>query len=266
METFGASFYGNGSIAGGFLKFPGEAPPEAKQNLRNSFEAIHRGPQNAYRMGILEQGWDYVKASVDPEDAQFLAGRQFQAIEICRIYRVPPNKVGDYSQAHLANVEASNLDYIVTTLRPWAVACEQVCSLKLLSQSERRRGYYFEHNLTALLRGDSRARVEYYTRMRDAGALCPDEIRDAEGLNPLEDGIGRVYLVPANLVPLRKMDVAEDVAEELDPDAAGAGAGGMPANGDGAAMPIAGGGKMPVMVQGGGNGNGNGKGPADGGG
>jgi HK97 family phage portal protein len=222
METFGASFFGNGSRSGGWIRTPRRLSPEAKHNLRESFEYVHRGVYNANRIGVLEEGMDFVKSSVDPEDAQFLLSRQFQTIEICRIYRVPPNKVGDYSQAHLANLEASNLDYIISTIRPWAVATEQVCSLKLLSQSERRRGYYFEHGLNALLRGDMKARVEYYSRMRDSGSLCPDEIRDQEGLNPLEDGIGQVYIVPANFVPLATLaKAAEETDEEPAPAAAG---------------------------------------------
>jgi HK97 family phage portal protein len=218
METFGSGFFGNGSKAGGWLKVARKMSPEAIRNLRESFEYVHRGTYNAHRIGILEEGMDFVNSQISPEDAQFLASRQFQVIEVCRIYRVPPNKVGDYSQAHLANVEASNLDYITTTLRPWAVSTENTCSLKLLTPKERRKGFFFEHQLAALLRGDMKARVEYYTRMRDAGSMCPDEIRDLEGLNPIEGGIGQVYLVPANLVPLAKMDVDADAAEEVDPD------------------------------------------------
>src|SRR6516225_9678603 len=142
MEIYGASFYGNGAIAGGWIKIPGKRKPEVLANLRRSVEGVHRGPYNAGRIGLLEEGMDFQSTSISPEDAQFLTGRQFQAIEICRIYRVPPHKVGDYSQAHLANVEISNLDYITTTLRPWAVATETTCSLKLLSQKERRKGLY----------------------------------------------------------------------------------------------------------------------------
>jgi HK97 family phage portal protein len=258
METFGSGFFGNGSKAGGWLKVARKMSPEAIRNLRESFEYVHRGTYNAHRIGILEEGMDFVNSQISPEDAQFLASRQFQVIEVCRIYRVPPNKVGDYSQAHLANVEASNLDYITTTLRPWAVSTENTCSLKLLTPKERRKGLYFEHQLAALLRGDMKARVEYYTRMRDAGSLCPDEIRDFEGLNPIEGGIGQIYLVPANLVPLKKMDVDEEEDDEVEP---GAGADEVPdesgdgedgdENGDPAAV-----GAVAVPSS---NGNGNGK-------
>lgn len=202
-ESFGASFFGNGSTVGGWLKHPRKLTQEARANLRQSVEAVHQGARNAHRLGILEEGMDFVKTSVDPDDAQFLATRQFQVVEVCRLYRVPPHKVGDLSQAHLANVESSNLDYIISTLRPWAVALEMIATLRLLSPEQRATGLYFEHDLTALLRGDMKARAEYYGKMRDLGAINPDEIRDAEGLNPWEDDIGKIVLVPANYVTLK---------------------------------------------------------------
>lgn len=203
-ETFGSTFFGNGSWAGGWLKVDRRLTDEALKNLVSSIEAVHRGSTNANRVGILPAGTEFTKSSVDPEDAQFLATRQFQVVEVCRIYRVPPHKVGDYSQAHLANVESSNLDYLVTTLRPWAVAMESVLTWKLLTEDERNQGYFFEHYLTALLRGDMKSRAEYLTKMRDLGAMNVDEIREAEGLNPIGGAEGALFLVPVNLVSLEK--------------------------------------------------------------
>jgi HK97 family phage portal protein len=215
-ETFGASFFGNGSTVSGWFTHPRTLKDGSAARLRQSIEAVHGGVSKAHRIGILEEGMSFVKTSVDPDDAQFLATRKFQAIEVCRLYRVPPHKIGDYSQSHLANVEASNLDYIISTLRPWAVALEMVASMRLLTPELRKAGYYFEHQLTALLRGDMKARAEYYQRMRDLGAITPDEIRDMESMNPWPDGIGKVPLVPAQLVPLKRMsEEPEPVPEPL---------------------------------------------------
>ena len=53
----------------------------------------------------------YKPTAINPEDAQFLASRRFQVIEIARIFRVPPHKIMELSDAHYNNIENSNLDY-----------------------------------------------------------------------------------------------------------------------------------------------------------
>ena len=208
-ETYGAGFFGGGSKPGGVIQVPGslgrtqEEAEEAMERIRSGWEKIHQGSENSARVAVLEGGSVYQAITIDPKDAQFLETRQFQVLEICRLYRVPPNKLMDLSQAHLANLEFSNLDYMQTTLMPWCEAWEQEANLKLLTAAERSQGYYIEHNMNAYLRGDTKARAEYYQRMRDLGALSPDEIRQLENLNPIgRDRGGDKYLVPLNMTTL----------------------------------------------------------------
>lgn len=202
QEQFGASFYGNGSTPRGALKVKKRLNPEGIRNLRESFEAVHQGTVNANRLAILEEGTEWENISINPVDAQYLESRKFQVVEIARIYRVPPHKIGDYSQAHLANLEASNLDYLNTTLIQWITCWEQELDRKLLTRRERAHGLHFAHDLTALLRGDMKSRAEYYRARFDVGSLSPDEIRDREGDNPLEGGAGRATYVQLNLAKL----------------------------------------------------------------
>ena len=81
---------------------------------------------------------------------------------MCRIYRVPPHKVGDYSQAHLANLKESNLDYLISTLRPWLVSYEQEGDRKLFTRGERRGGLRIMHDMGDLMRGNIAAPRHYY--------------------------------------------------------------------------------------------------------
>jgi HK97 family phage portal protein len=208
-ETVGASLFGNGSIPRGYIKFPTELSATAADSLRSSFERIHGGPYSANRVAILEEGAEFVPTSIPPEDAQFLATRQFQVLEVCRIYRVPPNKVMDYSQSHLSNVEAANIDYVTTTLAPTAEETEQVYNLRLLSERERRAGYYIEHDLTAILRGDMKARAEFYGKALVDGWMTRDEVRQRENLDPIgAAGGGDKFTVAVNLTTLDKVGAA----------------------------------------------------------
>jgi HK97 family phage portal protein len=202
-EEFGASFFGNGAIPKGLLKLKKKLSPDAIENLRRTFGNRHQGTRNGSTMGILEEDMDWVNTQISPEDAQFLATRQFQVVEIARIFRLPPHKIGDFSQAHLANVDAANLDYLTTSLMPWLEAIEQELNLKLLTEQDRLDGYYIEHTMAALLRGDMRARGEFYKTLRDLGAINPNEIRQKENMNPIApDEGGDKFLVPLNMTTL----------------------------------------------------------------
>ena len=201
-EQFGAGFFGNGARPGGFLKYPGRLTPEARGNIRDSWNAIHRGSASAGKVGILEEGLDWEETQVNPEEAQFLETRRFQVLEVCRILRLPPHKLQDYSQAHLANIEHSNIDYLMTTLRPWCVRIEECMGLKLLTEEETRAGYYIRHDISAMLRANVQARADYYQKMFQFG-MSPDEIRELEGMNPIgSQGGGDKRYVPANMVEL----------------------------------------------------------------
>jgi HK97 family phage portal protein len=197
-EAFGATFFGNGTRPSGFLKTARKLKPEAVANLRDSLGAIHQGPYNAHKLAVLEEGMEWVQTSVNPEDAQFLATRQFQVIEVCRMYRVPPHKVMDYSQAHLANVEESNLDYLMTSLLPWLVIQEAQFNLKLFTAAQRRE-FFVEHSMDTLLRGNMVAMAQYFKELFAMGVFSINDICRRLRLNPIgPDGDKR--FVPLNMV------------------------------------------------------------------
>ena len=202
-ERFGAAWFGNGSRPGGIIKIPGGIKDAAERDrLRNEWQQLHGGPENAGKPAVLTHGADFTPFQIPPEEAQFLQTRQFQVLEVSRMLGgIPPHKLGDYSQAHLTNIEASNIDYVSMVLTPWCEAIEQVLNLKLLTTDERADGYYLEHNLLGFLRGDSRARAEFYKALMSLGVITPNEIRRWENLNPI-DGAD-FTTVPLNVAILR---------------------------------------------------------------
>lgn len=208
-EAFGAAFFGNGSTPLGVIEHPGVLGEVGQKNLRDSWERVHRGATKAHRPAILEEGAKWSPLAIPPDQAQFIATRAFQVIEVARIYRLPPHKLGDYSQSHLANIEASNLDYFMTTLMPWCESIEQELNWKLLTRAERAEGYYLEHDMRAFLRGDMKTRAEYHAKMVAIGLENPDEARDVENMNPIAppaaERPGSNHFLPTNLATLDRM-------------------------------------------------------------
>jgi HK97 family phage portal protein len=236
QQSYTADFYQNGSDPGGWVEVPQKLGRESQERLRKTWEEKHGGPGNRHRIGVLEQGASYKQNAIDPEKAQLLESRKFQVLELARAWRLPPHKVGDYTQAHLANLETSNLDYLMTALMPWLTIIEQEFTFKLFSREERRSGYYVEHNVAALLRGDILSRYNaYHTALTD-GWMNRDEVRARENLCPIgEEGGGEKYLVQVNQTTLEKIGedetletpaeaaFEESTGEEADQDDTGAG-------------------------------------------
>jgi HK97 family phage portal protein len=94
-EEFGAAFFGTGATPGGILKTPKKLGAAARQNLRQSIYEIHQGSKNAHNLMVLEDGVEWQPTTMPLEDAQFLATRAFQNLEIARIFGLPPHKLGD---------------------------------------------------------------------------------------------------------------------------------------------------------------------------
>ncbi len=182
-ETFGASLFGNGLNNKGVLKHKSGLSDRAFGHLRQQVEDRFSGVHNANRFLILEEGMEWQSTSMNAEDAQFLATRAFQVVEICRIYRVPPHKAMDYSHAGSAYraLEEANADYKQSTLGPWAEQIEQCMMMRLLSDDEIRAGFRIEHDMDAMMRGNMAARSEYYAKLFGLSVVTPNQVAAEEG-------------------------------------------------------------------------------------
>lgn len=197
-ERCGAAFFGRGARPGGVLEHPGELTPEAQKNIRESWELLHRGPDNAHRIAILEEGMQWKPTAIPNDDAQFLQTRQFQIVEVARWFNIPPHLLRDLSQATFSNIEHQGIDFLTYTLRPWLVKWVQEYARKLLRRKEQDQ-YYFGHVVSALLQTDTTARYAAYQSGRNTGFLKLNDILRAENRPLLPDDIGETVIQPVNM-------------------------------------------------------------------
>ena len=202
-QSYAADHFANGSDPGGVLRIPKRLDEAGYKRLLAGWEARHQGPGKRKRVALLEEGAEFQQTETNPEDNQLVDTRKFQVLEAIRHTRVPPNKVADLSQAHLANLEASNLDYLMTALLGWLETIEQEINLKLFTRGEWLNGYYVEHNVDALLRGDIRTRFEAYSKAITGGWMSRNEVRARENMNPIPANQGGdLYTVQSQNIPL----------------------------------------------------------------
>jgi HK97 family phage portal protein len=199
-EEYGSKFFSNGATPAGVLTHPSTV--KDPERLRKSWNRVYGGSANAGQVAILEEGLKFDRIAMPNNEAQFLETRKFQVSEICRIYRVPPHLIGDLEHATFSNIEHQSISFAQHTIRPWLVRIEQSLNRALLSENEKVK-LYAEFNMSGLLRGDYKSRMEGYALGRQNGWLSANDIREMESLNrvPASEG-GDLYLVNGNMIPL----------------------------------------------------------------
>lgn len=198
-ETYGAKLFGSGNLLGGILKTPQKLDQPVAERLKTRWRERFHGLGNAHDIAVLDAGTEFQSLTMPNSDAQFLESRQFSIPEIARFFGVPPFLLmsTEKSTSWGTGLEQQALGWIKFDLSPqWLVPTEQRVTMHLLMDPAVEAAY----DLDALSRGDSTARGAFYRVMREVGAFSANDIRDREGLAPIDDG--DIYLQPSNLQPL----------------------------------------------------------------
>jgi len=222
-QEYAAAFFGNGAWPGGLFEHPGQPTELARKFTRESWEKLHGGAKNAHRIGVLWGGIKFNKdaGSVDPEKSQLVNVQIFQVQEVARWLNIPPHLLAELSRATFSNIEHQFIQFLVFTLNPVCVDYEQEYDRKLLTPPE----VFSKHNVTALLRADSKARGEFYGKLFQIGALSTNDVLELEDRNPIGPA-GDLRFVPINMQTLEQAARAarqpqapvEPEPDEPDPD------------------------------------------------
>lgn len=192
-QTYVGRFYVNGATVSAVLQFSAGVTPEQAKDTLTRFREDYSGAGNAQKIGGLI-GAEYKQVAVSMADAQFIESSKLTNIDVAtRIHGIPPHRVGENTDKPQFgnNLEQSNLAYVQDALVPYIVLLEAGL-FELLPPAA-----YFHFNLTATLRGDSKARAAFYQAMQQLGDLCANEVRALEDLNPYPGG--HVFRAPLNL-------------------------------------------------------------------
>lgn len=187
QEKFNSEFYKNGAALSGYIKVPGKLAPGDDDKISKKFyEKYVENGKN--KIAVLGAGTEYVPLSVTPEAAQFLESRKFSVEEISRILNIPVHKLNQLDNGTLDNIESQESSYHTRTMQPWVIRFEEELTAKLLTESEKEKGYYIDFNMNSILRADIKAKAQYYDTGIKGQWLTPNDVRRFEQLNPVEWG------------------------------------------------------------------------------
>ncbi len=213
VEQFGALYFKNGGSGGGHYEHPGKfSSKEDKQDFLDTMRSQGTG-LNRHKDRLLMYGVKYNPNKVENDEAQFIETLKETSIKLCRLWGMPPHKIGILDKATLNNIAQQATEYVTGAVMPPVTAIEQGAKRDLLVGADA-DSYVIEFNLGGVLRGDFTTRNSGYVFGRQWGWYSVNDIRRMEGLAPIGEA-GDIYLMPLN------MRNAEDPAPDTDPPAPG---------------------------------------------
>ncbi len=202
VEEYSRTFFKNGGKLSGVLKTSRSLSEQAIDRLRNSFNNNYSNLSGANQTAVLEEGLEFQPITIPPDQAQFLASREFGISEIARIFNVPPHLLKDLTKSSFNNIEMQSQEFVTYSLMPYLNKIELEMNTKLFRKTNIGKEY-IKFNTNALLRGNIKDRSDFYRTMLNIGVMSINEIRQKEDLNSIKDG--EKHFIPLNMTTLENL-------------------------------------------------------------
>lgn len=181
MQNFTENFYANGTKLSGALETAESLSPEAAARLRENWQDVYSGSDNAGKVAILEEGLKFNPFTMPLGDAEFVATNRLQIAQIARMFDMPLHKLGEMDGAKYNNVEQGNIAYVIDCIEPHLEQTCQELNLKVFAPADRGR-CEIRFPTAELLQGDMQSRMTALGTARQWSLLTINEARATMGL------------------------------------------------------------------------------------
>lgn len=188
-----ARFWSKGGRPSTVLTTQNKVSTEDKTRIRTDWERLHAGNDGS-QTAVLDQDLKAEFLSHNLKDSQFIETKQFQVVDLARIWGVPPHLIFDLSRSTFSNIEQQSLEFVIYHLGPHYARIGQAIT-KAFSRPE----HYYEHLTDALVKGDLKSRMEAYWQLRQMGAANANELRAKENMPDISGDAGTEYWRPSNM-------------------------------------------------------------------
>lgn len=208
-RRYSVASFANGIRPSGALVSEKPVIGDARKELKAEIEAIHKNPDNAFRMMLLDSGLTWQEFGQSAVDAELIQLRKLNREEASAVYDIPPPMIQILDRATFSNIDEQHQMLYVDTFGPWYGNVEDTFEAQLirdepeLEQAVDTDDLEVEQttvafDLTELLRPDIAKRATAYVQMRAAGAWTVDDTREAEGKPKFDTPESRSFMTPLN--------------------------------------------------------------------
>lgn len=220
-RRYAVASFANGVRPSGALKIPRALEPGEKDELRAELQALHGGPDAAFRVALMDAGMEWVPFSGNAVDAQTIEHRKLNREEVCAVYDIPPPVLHILDRATFSNISEQNKALYRETLGPWLTMLEETIEAQLIWGEPEFAGTYVEADLNEVLKADLVQRATAYRQMETT--LTANERRALENRPPIGDVSDPANPANGILYPLNSGIILSD-GTVLEPTEAAAGA------------------------------------------
>jgi HK97 family phage portal protein len=206
LDEWSARYFGQGTVSGGIVSYPGEMTQEQAERLKEQFEKNSKGMRNAHRPNVLTGGAKFERLTDNAQEAALVEAKKFALEEVARIFKLQPSMLGSQVPGvrAYASQEQDAIQFVTLTIRPLVYKLEEAFGRLLRPLSP---NAFLRFNLEGLLRGDIQARYAAYSQGIQAGFLSINDIHRLEDMRPIDGG--DVYRVPLSHVDLDAANIVE---------------------------------------------------------
>lgn len=200
MDQFLKAFLVNGLNPGGIFTHPKQIDKNLKPGFLKALKNKFGGSKKRGLPMVLEDAMTFEPYEVKMADQQFIELLKLNKTDICGILGVPESRISiSGSNTNYNNTEAERRRYMESGLLPWAIPDEQEMTFRLLSDKERRVGYFIKYNFDGFLRGNTKEQAEVSKIWVNMGVPVNDELAKQDR-NPVPGG--DVGFIQLNQMPI----------------------------------------------------------------
>lgn len=189
----------NGVNVKGYLAKDTKLSDEAKLNLKESWRNFYTGADKT-ATPILEEGLEFKQLNLKPAEIELLKSREFTIKQIATLLNIPFSYLVDSSSSYNNSAEEA-LRFLKQTLNPFLRLIEENFNKYLLTEKEKKQGYFFEFRTDELLKVSIKEQIEYLDKATKGGIMTLAEARRKLNL-PFIEG-SDVLLIPVNMAFIR---------------------------------------------------------------
>ena len=190
LRDYAAQWFNGSGQPSGILSTDQALTAEDAKQIRDTWNNIDPATgkplpaaANPSNIKVTGKGVKYEPIVLNPRDAQFIESRNFNTLEIARLFGIPATLMltaTEGSSMTYSNVEQDWLGFVRFTLTKYLRKIEEALT------TFTPRGQTVRFQISALLRSDTLTRYQAHQIALNAGFMTLNEVRAIESLPPLE--------------------------------------------------------------------------------
>lgn len=186
LERHAGNFFNRAARPSGVLESPKALGDSGVKTMLKAWRAAHEGASNSGKTPVLFDGTVWKPMTMTSVDSQFLETWKHVILEICRVFRIPPQLLYDHERVTWANGEQAAKEWLAG-LEFWMRPLESAMRRALFTEQER-PDWRIRFDRDDFTNVDLTARATAVSSLISSEVINRNEGRDWLGMGPRAGG------------------------------------------------------------------------------